>query len=50
MIDFPPLAEDDVSLVADGLAGVALLIGEPDLVGQGLGPRVLSQTTRARCR
>ena len=29
--------------VGDDVAGVDLLIGEPDLVGQGLGPRVLSE-------
>jgi aminoglycoside 6'-N-acetyltransferase len=32
--------------VADGVAGVDLLIGEPDLVGKGLGPRVLSAFVR----
>jgi aminoglycoside 6'-N-acetyltransferase len=32
--------------VGDDVAGVDLLIGEPDLVGRGLGPRVLSQFTR----
>jgi aminoglycoside 6'-N-acetyltransferase len=32
--------------VGDDVAGVDLLIGEPDLVGQGLGPRVLSAFAR----
>jgi aminoglycoside 6'-N-acetyltransferase len=29
--------------VGDGVAGVDLLIGEPDLTGTGLGPRVLAE-------
>jgi RimJ/RimL family protein N-acetyltransferase len=32
--------------VGDGVAGVDLMLGEPDLVGRGLGPRVLSAFTR----
>ena len=32
--------------VADDVAGLDLLIGEPDLVGRGVGPRVLSQFAR----
>lgn len=32
--------------VGDGVAGVDLLIGEPDLVGRGLGQRVLAQFVR----
>jgi RimJ/RimL family protein N-acetyltransferase len=32
--------------VGDDVAGVDLMIGEPDLVGRGLGPRVLSQFAR----
>ncbi len=32
--------------VAGDVAGVDLLIGEPDLVGRGLGPRVLAQFAR----
>jgi aminoglycoside 6'-N-acetyltransferase len=33
--------------VDDDVAGVDLIIGEPDLVGRGLGPQVLSQFARA---
>ena len=32
--------------VGDDVAGVDLLIGEPDLVGRGLGPRVLAEFSR----
>ena len=32
--------------VDDDVAGVDLLIGEPDLVGHGLGPRILAAFTR----
>ena len=34
--------------VGQGVAGVDLLIGEPELVGQGLGPRVLAEFVRTR--
>jgi aminoglycoside 6'-N-acetyltransferase len=37
--DYPEWEE--IVKVGDGVAGVDLLIGEPDLVGQGLGPHVL---------
>jgi aminoglycoside 6'-N-acetyltransferase len=32
--------------VGDGVAGVDLLIGEADLVGRGLGPRILAEFAR----
>jgi len=32
--------------VGEGVAGVDLMIGEPDLVGQGVGPQVLSEFVR----
>ena len=32
--------------VGPGVAGVDLLIGEPDLVGRGLGPRILAEFAR----
>ena len=32
--------------MGDGVAGVNLLIGEADLVGHGLGPRVLNEFAR----
>jgi aminoglycoside 6'-N-acetyltransferase len=37
---------EEVVRVGPGVAGVDLLIGEPDLVGGGLGPQVLSQFAR----
>ncbi len=37
---------DEVVQVGDGVAGVDLLIGEPDLVGRGLGPEVLERFAR----
>jgi aminoglycoside 6'-N-acetyltransferase len=36
----------EIVQVGDDVAGVDLMIGEPDLVGQGLGPRVLSEFVR----
>jgi aminoglycoside 6'-N-acetyltransferase len=38
---------EDVVQVGAGVAGVDLVIGEADLIGAGLGPRVLAQFTRA---
>ena len=38
---------EDVVQVGAGVAGVDLMIGEADLIGAGLGPRVLAQLTRA---
>ena len=37
---------EDVVQVGAGVAGVDLMIGEADLIGAGLGPRVLAQFTR----
>jgi aminoglycoside 6'-N-acetyltransferase len=34
---------DAIVEVGEGVAGVDLLIGEPELVGRGLGPRVLAE-------
>jgi aminoglycoside 6'-N-acetyltransferase len=39
--DYPEWEE--IVQVGDGVAGVDLLIGEADLVGRGLGPRVLAE-------
>lgn len=37
---------DEIVQVGDGVAGVDLLIGEADLVGRGLGPRILTEFAR----
>jgi aminoglycoside 6'-N-acetyltransferase len=37
---------DAVVQVGEGVAGVDLLIGEEDLIGRGLGPRVLAEFAR----
>jgi aminoglycoside 6'-N-acetyltransferase len=37
---------EQIVQVGEGVAGVDLLIGEEDLTGQGLGPRVLEQFAR----
>jgi aminoglycoside 6'-N-acetyltransferase len=37
---------EEVVSVGPGVAGVDLLIGEPELVGQGLGPRILEEFVR----
>lgn len=37
---------DEIVQVGPGVAGVDLLIGEPDLIGAGLGPRVLVEFAR----
>src|SRR5262245_21807107 len=42
--DYPEWEE--VVEVGDGVAGVDLMIGDPDLIGQGLGPAVLAQFAR----
>ena len=42
--DYPEWQE--IVQVGDGVAGVDLLIGEPDLVGRGLGPRILAGFAR----
>jgi aminoglycoside 6'-N-acetyltransferase len=34
---------EEIVLVGEGVAGVDLLIGEPDLTGAGLGPQVLAE-------
>jgi aminoglycoside 6'-N-acetyltransferase len=36
---------EEVVRVGPGVAGVDLLIGEPDLIGRGLGPAILAQST-----
>jgi aminoglycoside 6'-N-acetyltransferase len=42
--DYPEWEE--IVQVGDGVAGVDLLIGEADLVGRGLGPRILAEFVR----
>jgi RimJ/RimL family protein N-acetyltransferase len=42
--DYPEWEE--VVQVGDGVAGVDLMIGEADIIGHGLGPRVLAQFAR----
>ena len=42
--DYPEWEE--IVQVGDGVAGIDLLIGEADLVGQGLGPRILAEFAR----
>ena len=37
---------DEIVQVGAGVAGVDLLIGEPDLVGRGLGPQALERFAR----
>jgi aminoglycoside 6'-N-acetyltransferase len=37
---------EDIVQVGDGVAGVDLMIGEADLVGRGLGPRILAEFAR----
>jgi aminoglycoside 6'-N-acetyltransferase len=42
--DYPDWEE--IVQVGDGVAGVDLLIGEADLIGRGLGPRILAEFVR----
>ena len=42
--DYPDWEE--IVQVGDGVAGVDLLIGEADMVGRGLGPRILAEFVR----
>lgn len=37
---------DQIVQVGDGVAGIDLLIGEAELIGRGLGPRILAEFAR----